>query len=151
MTRRSLVIAVLSAALMAAGSAAPGALISASAAGWSVTSQASSSALALSLGVPLTPTGVTATCSGPLLSPTAVVSWTSVSRATSYSVYESTTSSSSGYSLAKSVSGAVTWTTGVLATGSYWFEVAAVTGNNWTGATSTATSAIVVVLGISCT
>lgn len=68
------------------------------------------------------------------------VTWSAVPHATSYTVYESTTSSSSGYSVAASGVATTSWTTGTLANGHYWFEVAALAGTNWVSSKSAATA-----------
>jgi hypothetical protein len=89
---------------------------------------------------PSAPTGVTATCTSESTT-TVKVSWSSVTHATNYSVYESKTSSSSGYSLAATVTAPTTsWTSGSLSSGDYWFEIAVAIGTNWTSAKSSATS-----------
>ncbi len=122
----------------------------AAASNWGVT-VGSSGGEAGSGGLPAAPTGVSATCSGPVLSPTAVVTWSAVSQATSYSVYDSTTSATSGFNLVAGAVGTTTWTSPSLTTGSYWYRVAAAIGGNWLGAQSSTSQQVIVVLGLSCT
>jgi fibronectin type 3 domain-containing protein len=86
---------------------------------------------------PSAPTGPSATCTSANLT-TIRVSWTAVTHATNYSVYESTTSSSSGYALATTTA-STSWTTPSLSNANYWFEVAASVGTNWASAKSSAT------------
>jgi hypothetical protein len=123
----------------------------AAATSWSAHVAAGSKGLALSQGLPSTPTGVSAACTGLLLSPTVKVSWSSVAKATSYAVYQSTTSSSSGFSQAASGVVALNWTTGTLGTGNYWYRVVAYIGSNWASSQSSSTTQITILLGVSCT
>jgi hypothetical protein len=69
-----------------------------------------------------------------------VVSWNPVPRATSYTIWESTTSATSGFSVAATGVTGSSWTSAGLATGSYWFEVSAVIGASWTSGNSSATA-----------
>lgn len=110
----------------------------------------SSGAQAQSRGLPGTPGGVTASCAGTVLNPKAVVSWSAVTQAGSYSVLESTTSSTSGFAAVASVT-TLTWTSATLGTGTFWFRVTASIGTNWTGPQSASSAGITVLLGISCT
>jgi hypothetical protein len=109
---------------------------------WSVPLGASTDAVAQSSGPPATPTGVTATCV--TLESEVTVTWTAVPSATSYTVYDSTTSASSGYAVIASDVTGTSWTSGDLAIGTYWFEVAAYTGVNWASQASAATTESVI-------
>ncbi len=62
-----------------------------------------------------------------------------MAHASTYTVYESKTSSSSGYSVVASGLITTAWTSGTLSAGSYWFEIAATTGTNWVSGKSTYT------------
>ena len=106
----------------------------ASASTWTVTLHAGSSAEVKALASPSTPTGVTATCTASTAKTVTVV-WGAIIHATTYSIYDSTTSSTGTYSvLASGVTG-TSWTSGTLAVGNYtWFEVAALIGTNWVSA-----------------
>lgn len=98
-----------------------------------------SSGQAQAEGAPSAPTGVTATCTSGL-SNTVKVSWSAVGQATTYSVYESTTSSISGFaSVATGVVG-TSWTSPALASGNYWFEITDYIGTNWISPNSSATA-----------
>jgi hypothetical protein len=76
---------------------------------------------------------VTATCvTG---TKTVNVSWSAVTHAASYTVQQSTTSATAGFSNAVSGVTATNWTTGTLSNGSYWYSVVAVAGN-WSSTVS---------------
>jgi hypothetical protein len=68
------------------------------------------------------------------------VSWNPVAKATSYTIWKSTSSATSGYAVAATGVTGSAWTSGSLATGTYWFEVSAVTGTNWNSANSSGTA-----------
>jgi hypothetical protein len=116
----------------------------ASASPWGVGLGAGSYGMARSGSVPgAAPASPTSACV--TLTTTVKVSWTAVSGPSngnpgiSYTVYESTTSGTSGFNIvATGVSGS-SWTSPSLTTGSYWFEVAAVYGSNWYGPISSST------------
>ena len=106
---------------------------------WAVALGAASGAEAQAQGAPATPTGVTATCTSTIQT-TVNVSWSAVIHATTYTGYVSTTSSTTGFSsLATGIVG-TSWTSASLATGTYWFEVAAYEGSRWAGDNSSATA-----------
>jgi hypothetical protein len=98
---------------------------------------ASSNGEALAYSLPPQPTA-TATCSGVLLG-SIVVTWNSVTPASNYLVYQSTSSATGPYSEVANVT-SLTYTQSGLGIGSYWFEVAAAVGSNWQGAKSAATA-----------
>jgi hypothetical protein len=89
--------------------------------------------------LPAAPTA-SAACSGLVLG-SIVVTWTAVSPpGTTYTIYQSTTSATTGFSaIASGVSG-TTYTVSGLAIASYWFKVQGVAGTNWAGALSAATA-----------
>ncbi len=90
--------------------------------------------------LPAAPASPTSACTSPASAKTVKVSWSAVTHATAYAVYESTTTASGTYTLATSGVTATSWTTGVLSTGNYWFEVLADVGTNWASAKSAATA-----------
>jgi hypothetical protein len=100
------------------------------------------------------PASPTSSCPG--LSPTVKVTWTAVTAPSqgnpviSYTVLQSHTSSSSGYSAVATGVTTTSWTSGNLSAGSYWFEVAAVYGSNWQGSSSAATAQRTISLGLLC-
>ena len=107
-------------------------------------------------GVPPTaPASPASACS--VLVPTVKVSWTAVtppangSPAISYSILESVTSASSGYTVVATGVTGTSWTSGDLASGTYWFEVAASFGTNWLGSKSAATAERMISMGLVCT
>ncbi|HMC40354.1 MAG TPA: hypothetical protein VKI19_11875 [Acidimicrobiales bacterium] len=71
---------------------------------------------------------------------TIIVSWSAVGHSSSYKVYESTTSASSGFALVASQVASTSWTTASLSSATYWFEVASAVGTGWTSSTSTTTA-----------
>ncbi len=90
--------------------------------------------------LPAAPASPAAACVAPTTSKTIKVTWSAVTHATTYSVYESTTTVSGTYNLVASGVATTSWTSGTLTTGSYWFEVAALVGANWTSTKSVATA-----------
>lgn len=91
--------------------------------------------------LPAAPSGVAASCAAPTTSKTIKMTWNVVTHATTYSVYDSTTTAGGTYSLiASSVSG-TSWTSGALTSGTnYWFEVVAIVGSNWASVKSSASA-----------
>ena len=81
-----------------------------------------------------------ASCPAPTTSKTIKVSWSAATHATSYSVYQSTTSATAGYTLAVRGVTTTSWTSGTLPAATHWFEVVVVSGTKWTSANSAATS-----------
>ena len=106
---------------------------------WSVPLAANSAGQAAAASGPAVPAGVAATCTSST-SATVDVGWNPVANATSYTIWQSTTSATSGYAIAASNIAGTSWTSGSLATGTYWFEVSAAIGANWTSPTSSATA-----------
>lgn len=85
------------------------------------------------------PGGVTAACNAPTTSKTIKVTWNGVTHAVSYTVFQSTTSASSGYSSVASGVTTTSWTSSTLTAGTnYWYEVATIIGSHWTSANSSA-------------
>jgi len=119
--------------------------LSASAAGasnWSTSLSGASAGQARSSGSSA-PSEVTATCTASNQK-SVVVSWQAVAHA-KYSVWRSSTSSSTGYTLTASNVATTTWTSSALPTGqTYWFEVSATIGSNWTSSLSAPTTGRVI-------
>ncbi len=90
--------------------------------------------------LPAAPASPTATCTNPASTRTVKVSWTAVTHATTYAVWESTTTATGTYTQVMSGVTTASWTTGVLGTGHYFFEVVANVGTNWASAKSAATA-----------
>jgi hypothetical protein len=86
------------------------------------------------------PTAPTATSACGTTARTVKVSWAAITHATAYAVYQSTTTVGGTYSLVMSGVTTTSWTTAVLSTGNYWFEVVADIGTNWASAKSAATA-----------
>ena len=108
---------------------------------WLVPVQASSSAEGQSQAIPSAPIGPTAACAAPTTAKTIQVSWSAVTHATNYTVYDATTSATGTYSVAASGVTGTSWTSGTLHNNTnYWFEVTASVGSNWTSAGSSATA-----------
>jgi hypothetical protein len=109
----------------------------AGASSWGTGVSSNSAGEAAATGLPGAPS-VSAACSTLVLG-SIVITWGAITRASTYTVYESTTSATTGFSVVASGVTATTYTkSGLL--GSYWFEVAAVTGTNWQGPNSLATA-----------
>jgi hypothetical protein len=108
-------------------------------ANWTIGLAGASSAEASAASAPAVPTGVASACTS-ALGTTVVVSWNPVARATSYTIWRSTTSATSGFTVTTTGVTGSSWTSGSLATGSYWFEVSAVIGTSWTSGNSSATA-----------
>jgi hypothetical protein len=107
---------------------------------WVVHLAASSKGEAHAQTLPSAPTGVSAACAAPTTSETIKVSWTAVTHATTYSVYDSTTTATGTYTLVASGVATTSWTSGTLVAGThYWFEVTVTVGTNWTSSKSAAT------------
>jgi hypothetical protein len=108
------------------------------ASGWLIAVHSGSSGESQSQPLPATPTGVSAACTASNQN-TIQVSWSSVTNASSYQLYDSTSSSSGPYVSIANPTGSP-YTTASLSNGTYWFEVAAQIGSNWVGANSSATT-----------
>ncbi|HEX4163557.1 MAG TPA: hypothetical protein VHZ05_13725 [Acidimicrobiales bacterium] len=108
---------------------------------WTVTLRTASSAESHSQTVPSAPTGVSAACNAPTTAKTIKVSWTAVTHATTYTVYDSTTSATGTYTAIATGVAATSWTSGTLNSGTnYWFEVTVSVGSNWTSTKSSAST-----------
>ena len=91
--------------------------------------------------LPLAPTGIAASCAAPTTAKTIKVTWNAVTHATTYSIYDSTTTAGGTYSLMASGVSGTSWTSGTLTSGTnYWFEVVAVVGSNWASVKSSASA-----------
>jgi hypothetical protein len=117
----------------------------AAASNWAPNLVAGGSGQAQSQATPAAPTSATATCTSALVK-TVDVTWTAVARATSYTIYQSN-SSTSGYSAAATGVTATSWTSPSLAIGNYWYEVTAYIGTNWISTQSSATAQRTIVVG----
>jgi hypothetical protein len=105
-------------------------------------------ALTLDL-TPPAPTGVTAACTSDLAT-TVDVGWTAVPQATTYTVDESTTSATSGYTAAATGVTGTSWTSPSLSTGEYWFEVAADADKGLVSSPTSAASAQITIVVAAC-
>jgi fibronectin type 3 domain-containing protein len=128
-----LVVAVLATAssLLASGgeaSAAPN---------WTVKVDAVNSGEAKAQALPAAPVP-TAACASPATGRKITVTWTAITHATNYGVYQSTTATGT-YTLQATVTTA-TWTSAVLTANTYFYEVVTNIGTNWASAKSAATS-----------
>jgi len=66
------------------------------------------------------------------------VTWGAVTHAATYTAYQSTTASSGPYTPVATGLATTTWTSGTLANGTYWYEVAAYVGTKWVSSDSAA-------------
>jgi len=133
----------------AVGVAVLACVVPASASTWTLTVRAVSNAEAQAKSPPGRPSGVSAACVS-TLGAGIQVSWSSVAGATSYAVYDSTTTSSGTYSPAGSGITSTSWTNSFGA-GNYYFEVQADQGANWASANSSPTGETTISLGLLCT
>jgi hypothetical protein len=108
------------------------------AANWTVKVDTVNSGEAKAQALPTAPVATSA-CTSPASARTVKVSWAAITHATTYGVYQSTTSAGGTYTLQTSVS-TTSWTSGVLTAGNYWYEVKANIGTNWASASSAATA-----------
>jgi hypothetical protein len=116
-------------------------------AAWRIALNPASSSEAEATSTPA-PANVKAACA---IGATVKVTWTAVSHAASYTIWQSTTSATSGFtSVASGVTG-TSWTSSSLGKGTYWFEVSARIGSNWNGPTSTASAQRTISANGSCT
>lgn len=110
---------------------------------WAIGLSAASRAQAKAENAPAAPTGVSAACQGVLLNNNVVVSWSNVTHASAYQVYDSSTSGGT-YTAVGS-----TWpsspATIPLGAGTYFFKVRAIGGSFWTGPLSAASPSSVTV------
>jgi hypothetical protein len=106
---------------------------------WVATVASGSKGESQATSLPATPGSVGATCAAPTTAKTIKVTWSAVSLATSYSVYDSTTSATGTFSLLAGGVTGTSWTSGTLTSGkNYWFKMTATIGNNWISAQSAA-------------
>jgi len=114
---------------------------------WAVGVGANSAGEARAAAAPTAPIGVTSACTS-VLATTVNVTWSAVTHASTYEIWESTTSSSSGFSIAATGVTGTSWTSGNLAPGNYWFEVSAFVGTNWTSPNSSASAQRTITLAL---
>jgi hypothetical protein len=105
---------------------------------WVIALRSGSAAEGQSTVLPAAPGSPAAACSSST-SNTIKVTWSAVTHASSYSVYQATSAATGPYSLAASGIATTSWTSAGLASGNYWYEVTASEGSNWQGAKSAAT------------
>ena len=106
---------------------------------WSAPVASGSKGESQSKALPAAPGGVGAACAAPTTSKTVKVTWSAVSLATGYPVYDSTTSATGSYTLVASGVTGTAWTSGTLTNNTnYWFEVTALIAANWASVTSAA-------------
>jgi hypothetical protein len=131
---RTLTLALTAAALVWWGEAT-----ACGASNWVATVASGSKGESQARSLPATPGGVGAVCAAPTTAKTIKVTWSAVSLATSYSVYDATTSASGTYTQVATGVTATSWTSGTLTSGTnYWFKVAALIGTKWVSAQSAA-------------
>jgi len=111
----------------------------ASASTWVVALTAGSHGEGHAQALPSAPTGVTSACTASNLK-TVKVTWTAVTHGTSYTIDQSTTSSSSGFSSVATGVAGTSWTSASLANGNYWYRVVGFVGTNWASAQSSSTA-----------
>jgi hypothetical protein len=111
----------------------------ANAAGWSASIAAGMHGEGRAGALPGAPTGVTVVCVS-ATQQKVTVSWTASAHATSYAVYDSTTTAGGTYTLLASGVTATNWTSATLGAGNYWFKIVAQAGTNWASAKSSATT-----------
>ncbi len=132
--RRLLVLSAILVAVVALATPASAATA------WLVRLAVGSSGQAKAQAIPAAPAGLTASCPAPTTSKTVKLVWTAVTHATSYTVYQSTTSATAGFTSVATGVATATWTSGTLAAAIYWYKVTVTMGSNWVSAQSTATS-----------
>jgi hypothetical protein len=106
---------------------------------WVATVAAGSTGESPATSLPAAPGSVGATCAAPTTAKTVKVTWSAVSLATSYSVYDATTSASGTYTQVASGISGTSWTSGTLTNSTnYWFKVTALIGTKWASGQSVA-------------
>ncbi len=106
---------------------------------WLITLKSDGKGEAQAQGAPTAPTGVSAACTSSSAK-TVKVSWSAVTKASSYTIYDATTSATGTYTSIASGMTTTSYISGTLSAANYWFKVAAYTGTNWVSAKSTATA-----------
>ena len=106
---------------------------------WAATVATGSKGESEAKSLPATPGSTGATCAAPTTAKTIKVTWSAVLLATSYSVYDATTSASGTYTQVASGVIGTSWTSGTLTSATnYWFKVTALIGTKWVSAQSSA-------------
>jgi len=119
-------------------------VLTASGAAWAATNwvvhlATGSKGEAHALTLPSAPGSPAASCAAPTTAKTITVTWSAVTHATGYTIYDSTTSATGSYSQI-GTSTTSPWTSSTLTSGTnYWFEVVANIGSNWSSVKSSAT------------
>ena len=106
---------------------------------WVVALHTASAGAAKAQAAPAAPASPAAACTSSSAK-TVKVSWSAVTKATTYTVYDATTSATGTYTSLASGITTTSYTTATLSAANYWFEVAAYIGTNWVGTKSTATT-----------
>jgi hypothetical protein len=127
------VIASLTCAMLFSG------VSSAAASNWTIPLHTAPTAQARAQGAPTTPTAVSAACVSSTLKQVKLT-WTAVTHASSYTIYQSTTTATGTYTAVATGVTTSPWTSTTLASGNYWYKVAASIGTNWTSVQSSATA-----------
>lgn len=144
--RRNLVAAIASAVVLSVVGGPH-----ANASMWTVKTAGNAPALARSLD-PQPPDTVTAFCADAVVTRVVDVSWSAVDYATSYVVYQSTTSATAGFSVVASDVTSTNWLSPPLKKGTYWYAVAAVAGApTWISLMSDPTEARTITTNPRCT
>jgi hypothetical protein len=116
-----------------------GAVTACGASNWVASVASGSKGESQATSLPGAPAGAGAVCAAPTTAKTIKVTWSAVSLATSYTVYDATTSASGTYTAVASGVTGTSWTSGTLTNGTnYWFKVNALVGTKWASAQSAA-------------
>jgi hypothetical protein len=105
---------------------------------WNVAMAAGGSGQA-GAGTLAAPAGLTGTCGTGGNKSRFILAWTATPRAAAYTVQQSTTSSTTGFSTVATGVASTNWTSPDLGNGTYWYRVVAVLGN-WSSSSSAATA-----------
>lgn len=125
--------------VVALAAATLGATAIAVASAWTVSLSGGSHGEAQAQAAPAAPTSPTAVCVS-TSTRTVNVAWTAVARASSYTIFDSTTGSGGTYNPLASGVTTNPYTTSSLSSGTYYFKVTAVIGPSWASGKSVATS-----------
>jgi hypothetical protein len=106
---------------------------------WAIGIAASSKGISRTTTAPATPTAVAAACTSATVK-TIKITFTGVTHATSYTLFDATTSATGTYSSLATGITISPYTTVALANGNYWFELEALVGTNWVSVKSSATA-----------
>lgn len=125
--------------------------VAAAASNWVVPLASSSRAQAQAQPIPGPPTALTPSCVSST-GTTVKLTWNAVTLATTYTIYRSSTSSTSGFSATASGVTGTAWTSSTLSAATYWWRISVTTGTNWTSAQSASTTSTTIrTSGTKCT